>query len=155
MVKDLPYPYTSKAQFERSLDTPVGIEWNTRVGFQRATLPRVVKKVYHQCSLLLPALILIPQSADGYCYFASGEITIDIVIHAYLISLIRQVSSERVALYSICSSMFSRKMVFIPLVLHLKEDFTFKQFRFLYYMQYVHELYSTDRTTILYTCTSD
>ncbi|KAI0936890.1 hypothetical protein AcW1_001012 [Taiwanofungus camphoratus] len=45
MVKDLPYPYTSKAQFERSLDTPVGIEWNTRVGFQRATLPRVVKKM--------------------------------------------------------------------------------------------------------------
>jgi len=45
MVKDLPYPYTSKAQFERSIDTPLGIEWNTRLGFQRATLPKVVKKV--------------------------------------------------------------------------------------------------------------
>jgi U3 small nucleolar RNA-associated protein 14 len=45
MVKDLPYPYTSKAQFERSIDTPLGTEWNTRVGFQRATLPKVVKKV--------------------------------------------------------------------------------------------------------------
>ena len=43
-VKDLPFPYTSRAQFERSLDTPLGIEWNTRVGFQRATLPRVVTK---------------------------------------------------------------------------------------------------------------
>lgn len=45
LVKDLPYPYTSKAQFERAMDTPLGIEWNTRVGFQRGTLPRVVKKV--------------------------------------------------------------------------------------------------------------
>jgi U3 small nucleolar RNA-associated protein 14 len=44
-VKDLPYPYTSKAQFERSMHTPLGTEWNTRVGFQRGTLPKVVKKV--------------------------------------------------------------------------------------------------------------
>ncbi|KIJ35494.1 hypothetical protein M422DRAFT_262278, partial [Sphaerobolus stellatus SS14] len=45
LVKDLPYPYTSKAQFERSMEVPIGTEWNTRVGFQRATLPRVVKKM--------------------------------------------------------------------------------------------------------------
>ena len=45
MVKDIPYPYTSKLQFERSISTPLGPEWNTRVGFQRGTLPRVVKKV--------------------------------------------------------------------------------------------------------------
>ena len=45
IVKDLPYPYTSKAQFERAMDIPLGMEWNTRVGFQRGTLPRVVKKV--------------------------------------------------------------------------------------------------------------
>lgn len=44
MVKDLPYPYTSKAQFERSMQTPIGTEWNTRLGFQRATLPKVVTK---------------------------------------------------------------------------------------------------------------
>ncbi|CCL98912.1 uncharacterized protein FIBRA_00919 [Fibroporia radiculosa] len=44
LVKDLPFPYTSKAQFERSLAAPLGTEWNTRVGFQRATLPRVVTK---------------------------------------------------------------------------------------------------------------
>lgn len=43
-VKDLPYPYTSRAQFERSVETPIGTEWNTRVAFQRATLPKVVKK---------------------------------------------------------------------------------------------------------------
>jgi len=45
LVKDLPYPYTSKAQFERTMGFPLGTEWNTRVGFQRGTLPRVVKKV--------------------------------------------------------------------------------------------------------------
>ncbi|KAH7886384.1 Utp14 protein-domain-containing protein [Phlebopus sp. FC_14] len=45
LVKDLPYPYTSHAQFARRMDTPLGTEWNTRVGFQRGTLPRVVKKM--------------------------------------------------------------------------------------------------------------
>ncbi|EIN14320.1 Utp14-domain-containing protein [Punctularia strigosozonata HHB-11173 SS5] len=45
LVKDLPYPYTSKAQFERSTETPLGLEWNTRVGFQRGTLPRISKKM--------------------------------------------------------------------------------------------------------------
>ncbi|KAJ3542359.1 hypothetical protein NM688_g5978 [Phlebia brevispora] len=45
LVKDLPYPYTSKAQFERSMDAPIGSEWNTRVGFQRGTLPKVVRKM--------------------------------------------------------------------------------------------------------------
>lgn len=44
-MKDLPYPFTSKAQFERMMEMPLGTEWNTRVGFQRGTLPRVVKKV--------------------------------------------------------------------------------------------------------------
>lgn len=45
LVKDLPHPYTSKVQFERAMDIPLGTEWNTRVAFQRGTLPRVVKKV--------------------------------------------------------------------------------------------------------------
>ncbi|KAG6813718.1 hypothetical protein H0H92_008126 [Tricholoma furcatifolium] len=44
LVKDLPYPYTSKAQFEKAMEQPLGTEWNTRVAFQRGTLPRVVKK---------------------------------------------------------------------------------------------------------------
>ncbi|KAH9849186.1 Utp14 protein-domain-containing protein [Lenzites betulinus] len=44
-VRDLPYPYTSRAQFERSMEVPIGTEWNTRVGFQRATLPKVVTKM--------------------------------------------------------------------------------------------------------------
>ncbi|KAF5312924.1 hypothetical protein D9619_002453 [Psilocybe cf. subviscida] len=48
LVKDLPYPYTSKVQFERAMEQPVGVEWNTRVAFQRATLPKVVKKRSHE-----------------------------------------------------------------------------------------------------------
>ncbi|EIW64453.1 Utp14-domain-containing protein [Trametes versicolor FP-101664 SS1] len=44
-VKDLPFPYTSKAQFDRSMEVPLGTEWNTRLGFQRATLPKVVTKM--------------------------------------------------------------------------------------------------------------
>lgn len=44
-VKDLPYPFTSRAQYERSMEAPLGAEWNTRVAFQKGTLPRVVKKV--------------------------------------------------------------------------------------------------------------
>ncbi|PPQ94586.1 hypothetical protein CVT25_011899 [Psilocybe cyanescens] len=44
LVKDLPYPYTSKAQFEKAMERPLGAEWNTRVAFQRGTLPKVVKK---------------------------------------------------------------------------------------------------------------
>ncbi|WVO21772.1 uncharacterized protein IAS62_003085 [Cryptococcus decagattii] len=43
-LKDLPYPYTSKEQYEKSFEVPVGNEWNSRSGFQRGTLPRVVKK---------------------------------------------------------------------------------------------------------------
>ncbi|KAI9566354.1 Utp14-domain-containing protein [Boletus coccyginus] len=45
LVRELPHPYTSHAQFERRMEAPLGSEWNTRVGFQRGTLPRVVKKM--------------------------------------------------------------------------------------------------------------
>ncbi|KAH9056940.1 Utp14-domain-containing protein [Lactarius vividus] len=45
LVQDLPYPYTGKAQFERSLENPLGKEWNTRIATQRATLPKVTKKM--------------------------------------------------------------------------------------------------------------
>lgn len=45
LVKDLPYPYTSVEQYEASLRTPVGSEWNSRIGFQRETVPRIQKKV--------------------------------------------------------------------------------------------------------------
>ncbi len=41
---DLPYPYTSAAQYEASFSTPVGADWNSRATHQRATMPRVTKK---------------------------------------------------------------------------------------------------------------
>lgn len=41
---DLPYPYTSAAQYEASFADPVGAEWNTRAVHQRAVMPRVTKK---------------------------------------------------------------------------------------------------------------
>ncbi|WRT66861.1 uncharacterized protein IL334_003824 [Kwoniella shivajii] len=44
LLQDLPYPYTSKEQYEKSFATPVGSEWNSRSGFQKGTVPRVVKK---------------------------------------------------------------------------------------------------------------
>jgi len=44
-VKDIPFPYTSKAQYEKSLDTPLGTEWNTNIGHQRVVLPRVTTKI--------------------------------------------------------------------------------------------------------------
>ncbi|KAH9082258.1 Utp14-domain-containing protein [Lactarius deliciosus] len=45
LVQDLPYPYTGKTQFERSLENPLGKEWNTRTATQRATLPKITKKM--------------------------------------------------------------------------------------------------------------
>ena len=71
LVKDLPYPYTSKAQFERSMDTPLGTEWNTRVGFQRGTLPKVVKKVGVQGSFYEHAFYSCV--VDGNCHHTLGK----------------------------------------------------------------------------------
>lgn len=65
LTKDLPYPYTSKAQFERTLETPIGREWNTRIASQRATLPKVTKKVRHQFQKSLHRGLRINVSSDG------------------------------------------------------------------------------------------
>jgi len=45
LVKELPHPYTSHAQFDKRMAQPVGKEWNTVGAFQRGTLPKVVKKM--------------------------------------------------------------------------------------------------------------
>jgi U3 small nucleolar RNA-associated protein 14 len=51
LTNDLPYPYTSKEQFERTLEMPIGREWNTRIATQRVTFPKVTKKVRNEfCS---------------------------------------------------------------------------------------------------------
>ncbi|MCJ1472163.1 hypothetical protein MMC13_000810 [Lambiella insularis] len=42
LASELPFPFESRAQYERSLRLPVGPEWTTKEVFQRATMPRVV-----------------------------------------------------------------------------------------------------------------
>ncbi|ETS61391.1 hypothetical protein PaG_04418 [Moesziomyces aphidis] len=42
--KDLPYPYTSVAQYKAAMNQPLGKEWNTLTEKQRLTLPRVTAK---------------------------------------------------------------------------------------------------------------
>ena len=44
LVKDLPYPYTSVAQYEAKMAIPMGAEWTTRGTFQEATMPKVITK---------------------------------------------------------------------------------------------------------------
>jgi U3 small nucleolar RNA-associated protein 14 len=58
MTKDLPYPFTSAAQYEASLRGAVGSEWSTRATVQKATMPRVVTKVR-------PRVSLLPRLADA------------------------------------------------------------------------------------------
>lgn len=77
-VRDLPYPYTSRAQFERSMEVPLGTEWNTRVGFQRATLPKVVTKVrlltvWSWTGVWDAHNEVLVVFADGHAYCAVGE----------------------------------------------------------------------------------
>ncbi|RIB15414.1 small-subunit processome [Gigaspora rosea] len=42
---DIPYPFETREQYERSLRTPVGKEWNTNEVFQKMITPRVVTKM--------------------------------------------------------------------------------------------------------------
>lgn len=65
LVRELPHPYTSHAQFERLTQTPLGSEWNTRVGFQRGTMPRVIKKVGFRRSRLVTTVWVMGPSAVG------------------------------------------------------------------------------------------
>ncbi|EPQ27584.1 uncharacterized protein PFL1_04722 [Pseudozyma flocculosa PF-1] len=44
-VKDLPRPFTSRAQYEMAMRNPLGPEWNTRIEHQRLNMPRVTKKL--------------------------------------------------------------------------------------------------------------
>lgn len=44
LASELPHPFESRAQYERSLRLPLGKEWNTKESFQKATKPRVMVK---------------------------------------------------------------------------------------------------------------
>ena len=70
LVQDLPYPYTSKAQFERSLQNPLGKEWNTRIATQRATLPKITKKV--RCLFYFRAIEVYKRNK---CFIRWGQLS--------------------------------------------------------------------------------
>ncbi|CAG8600169.1 9919_t:CDS:10 [Dentiscutata erythropus] len=42
---DIPHPFETREQYERSLRTPIGKEWNTNEVFQKMITPRVVTKM--------------------------------------------------------------------------------------------------------------
>jgi U3 small nucleolar RNA-associated protein 14 len=44
MASQLPFPFESREQYERSLRVPKGKEWTTKKTFQDATRPRVIVK---------------------------------------------------------------------------------------------------------------
>jgi len=44
LASNLPHPFESRQQYERSLRLPVGPEWNTKETFQEATKPRILIK---------------------------------------------------------------------------------------------------------------
>jgi U3 small nucleolar RNA-associated protein 14 len=44
LASQLPFPFETKQQYERSLRLPVGPEWTTKETFQDATTPRVLIK---------------------------------------------------------------------------------------------------------------
>lgn len=39
--ESIPYPFTSREQYERSMRNPLGIEWNTHEGYHKLNLPRI------------------------------------------------------------------------------------------------------------------
>ena len=44
MVSNVPFPYTSKQQFERSIRVPTGKEWNSAATLKRNVTPKVSTK---------------------------------------------------------------------------------------------------------------
>lgn len=44
MVSEVPYPFTSREQYERSLRQPIGGEWNTSQSVRDMTRPAVLVK---------------------------------------------------------------------------------------------------------------
>lgn len=44
LATNLPHPFETRKQYERSLHLPVGPEWTTKETFQDATKPRILIK---------------------------------------------------------------------------------------------------------------
>lgn len=45
MIEDTPFPYENRKHYERTLDMPIGKEWNTTSKFQENIIPRVSTKM--------------------------------------------------------------------------------------------------------------
>ncbi|CAG8470267.1 16827_t:CDS:10 [Acaulospora morrowiae] len=45
LATDIPHPFETREQYERSIRTPLGREWNTRDIFQKMIMPRVITKI--------------------------------------------------------------------------------------------------------------
>lgn len=43
-IADVPYPYTSREQYERAMQMPVGPEWNTSQIVRKNTKPEIITK---------------------------------------------------------------------------------------------------------------
>ncbi|KAK2003453.1 Utp14-domain-containing protein [Colletotrichum falcatum] len=56
LATQLPHPFESKAQYERSLRLPLGPEWVTKESHQEATKPRVLKKQGIIAPMLRPTI---------------------------------------------------------------------------------------------------
>ncbi|KAK1978017.1 Utp14 protein-domain-containing protein [Colletotrichum cereale] len=56
LASQLPHPFESKAQYERSLRLPLGPEWVTKESHQEATKPRVLKKQGIIAPMLRPTM---------------------------------------------------------------------------------------------------
>jgi U3 small nucleolar RNA-associated protein 14 len=54
LVDRIPYPFKTREQYEKSLQTPLGKDWNTQTAFQKLTMPRVTTKMGSVIAPLLP-----------------------------------------------------------------------------------------------------
>ncbi|XP_063169360.1 U3 small nucleolar RNA-associated protein 14 homolog A [Candoia aspera] len=63
-VNQLPFPFESSQQFERSIQVPVGPTWNTQRAFQQLTAPRVVTQ---------PGQIIHPITAEDANLVHQGD----------------------------------------------------------------------------------
>lgn len=88
MLKDLPYPYTSAAQYEASFTAPVGADWNAIATHQRATMPRVTKKVSCPFSSSFGTFLTLCSCPTARSYHRSGcSKVLDVVLHCISIVL--------------------------------------------------------------------
>lgn len=102
-VKDIPFPYTSRAQYERSLEAPLGREWNTRLGHQKAVLPRVSAKVSYFISYSSTSVGTIwmtnTLASDGYGNRTFGKTVMSRDEHLHILMYRNGFNCRRLCIY--------------------------------------------------------